>query len=254
MPLKSSWLTKLWLFIKGHLSMDKRVAAYCRVSTEMQTGGMESQIRVLKTYCEQNGINNVEFYTDEGISGTKSSRPALDRMMAAVEKDEISSVVVYSFSRFARSTTHLLNALQIFKKKGVHFVSLTEKIDTNSAVGVAIFSILASISQLERDLIADRVKIGLANARAKGKLIGRKKMRDSDLIRKLLKSGVSYRQISFIAKCSHGSVSAERASMKREEAELKAKLAAQAEAEKELEKLTAKFPEMPGSATPTVES
>ena len=78
-------------------------------------------------------------------------------------------MVVYSFSRFARSTTHLLSALQTFKKKEVHFVSLTEKIDTNSAVGVAIFSILASISQLERDLIADRVKIGLANARAKGK-------------------------------------------------------------------------------------
>lgn len=203
--------------------MEKHVACYCRVSTELQQGGMESQIRVLKTYCEQNKINNVEFYTDEGISGTKSSRPALDRMMAAVERDEISAVVVYSFSRFARSTTHLLTALQIFKKKGVHFVSLTEKIDTNSAVGVAIFSILASISQLERDLIADRVKIGLANARAKGKLIGRKKMRDSDLIRKLLKAGMSYRNISVVAKCSHGSVSAELAALRREEAAAKEK-------------------------------
>lgn len=121
-----------------------------------------------------------------------------------MDRDEISSVVVYSFSRFARSTTHLLSALQTFKKKEVHFVSLTEKIDTNSAVGVAIFSILASISQLERDLIADRVKIGLANARAKGKLIGRKKLRDSDLIRKLLGAGMSYRNISLVAKCSHG--------------------------------------------------
>lgn len=222
----------------------KRVACYCRVSTELQTGGMESQIRVLKTYCEQNNITEVEFYTDEGISGTKSSRPALDRMMSAVEKDEISSVVVYSFSRFARSTTHLLNALQIFKKKGVHFVSLTEKIDTNSAVGVAIFSILASISQLERDLIADRVKIGLANARAKGKLIGRKKMRDSDLIRKLLKAGMSYRQISIVAKCSHGSVSAERAAMKREEEELKKKLIEQAEVEKQLQETGIVFPEI----------
>jgi DNA invertase Pin-like site-specific DNA recombinase len=184
----------------------KRIACYCRVSTLDQSSGMESQVRVLKQYCEQNGIKEVEFFTDEGVSGTKHSRPALDRMMSAVENDEISSVVVYSFSRFARSTTHLLNALQIFKKKNVHFVSLTEKIDTNSAVGIAIFSILASISQLERDLIADRVKIGLANARAKGKLIGRKKMRDSDLIRKLLKSGLTFRAISVIAKCSHGSV------------------------------------------------
>lgn len=224
--------------------MGKKVACYCRVSTDLQQGGMESQIRVLKLYCEQNNIADVEFYTDEGISGTKSSRPALDRMMKAVDQDEISSVVVYSFSRFARSTTHLLNALQVFKKKGVHFVSLTEKIDTNSAVGVAIFSILASISQLERDLIADRVKIGLANARAKGKLIGRKKMRDSDLIRKLLKAGMSYRNISVVAKCSHGSVSAERAAMTREEAEAKAKLEAQEKSEKDLHATSTIFPDL----------
>lgn len=195
--------------------------------------------------CQSNSIEAVEFFTDEGISGTKASRPALDRLMTAVEQDEISSVVVYSFSRFARSTTHLLQALQLFKKKGVHFVSLTEKIDTNSAVGVAIFSILAAISQLERDLIADRVKIGLANAKAKGKLVGRKKMRDSDLIRKLLKAGMSYRNISIVAKCSHGSVSAERAAMRREEEELKKKLAEQAEAERQLQENGVFFPEIP---------
>jgi DNA invertase Pin-like site-specific DNA recombinase len=203
---------------------DKKVACYARVSTDMQQGGMESQVRVLKKYCEQNEITNAEFFTDEGISGTKSSRPALDRMMAAVEAGEVSQVVVYSFSRFARSTTHLLNALQKFKAKGVHFISLSEKIDTNTAIGVAIFSILASIAQLERDLIADRVKIGLANARAKGKLIGRKKLRDSDLIRKLLKSGLTYRAIGVIAKCSHGSVHQEKLAMKRDEEAAKKKL------------------------------
>jgi DNA invertase Pin-like site-specific DNA recombinase len=123
-------------------------------------------------------------------------------------------------------------------------VSLTEKIDTNSAVGVAIFSILAAISQLERDLIADRVKIGLANARAKGKLIGRKKMRDSDLIRKLLRAGMSYRNISVVAKCSHGSVSAERQAMKREEAELKKKLEEQSETERKMQEGGIVFPEI----------
>ena len=224
--------------------MEKRTAAYCRVSTFDQATGMESQVRVLKTYCEQNGITNIEFFCDEGISGTKSSRPALDRMMAAVEAGEISTCIVYSFSRFARSTTHLLNALNRFKATGTAFVSLTERIDTNSAVGVAIFSILASISQLERDLISDRVKCGLANARAKGRLIGRKKMRDSDLIRKLLKAGMSYRKISLVAKCSHGSVSAERAAMRREEAELKKKLADQAETEKRLQSTGSVFPDI----------
>jgi DNA invertase Pin-like site-specific DNA recombinase len=216
-----------------------------------QATGMESQVRVLKTYCEQNNISNVEFFCDEGVSGTKSSRPALDRMMTAVENDEVSTVIVYSFSRFARSTTHLLSALQVFKKKGVQFVSITERIDTNSAVGIAIFSILASISQLERDLIADRVKIGLANARAKGRLIGRKKMRDSDLIRKLLKAGMSYRNISLVAHCSHGSVSAERAAMKREEAEQKRKLEEQAQAEKELQEASSIFPEIPATPATT---
>jgi DNA invertase Pin-like site-specific DNA recombinase len=94
-------------------------------------------------------------------------------------------------------------------------------------------------------LIADRVKCGLANARAKGKLIGRRKLRDSDLIRKLIKSGLSYRQISVIAKCSHGSVSAERAAMKRDELELTKKLEGQAAAEKELRELGTIFPEIP---------
>lgn len=224
--------------------MEKRLACYARVSTIDQTTGLESQIRVLKQYCESNSIEKVEFYTDEGISGTKSSRPGLDRLMLAVQNDEISSVVVYSFSRFARSTTHLLQALQTFKKKDVHFVSLTEKIDTNSAVGLAIFSILAAISQLERDLISDRVRVGLANARAKGRLIGRKKLRDSDLIRKLLKAGMSYRQISVVAKCSHGSVSAERAAMRKEDLELKRKLEEQAAAEQQLQESAVIFPEL----------
>jgi DNA invertase Pin-like site-specific DNA recombinase len=220
-------------YFGGSNMKEKKVFCYARVSTDMQQGGMESQIRVLKAYCEQNNLRNVEFYTDEGISGTKASRPALDRMMAAVDNDEATSVIVYSFSRFARSTTHLLNALQIFKKKGVHFISLSEKIDTNTAIGVAIFAILASISQLERDLISDRVRIGLANARAKGRIVGRKKMRDSDLIRKLLKSGLTYRAISSIAKTSHGSVHQEKLAMKREEAEAQKKfLEAQAEQQK----------------------
>ncbi|MCE3009689.1 MAG: recombinase family protein [Proteobacteria bacterium] len=196
-----------------------KVALYARVSTDQQSTGLESQVRILKDYCAKNDVQNYELFTDEGISGTKSSRPALDRMMSAVNNGEISSVIVYSFSRFARSTTHLLNALQIYKCKNVSFVSITEKIDTSTPVGLAVFSILAAISQLERDLICERVKAGLANAKAKGRLIGRKKQRDSDLIRKLLKAGMTFRQIAQIAKCSHGSVWAEKSLMLKEEAD-----------------------------------
>ena len=197
--------------------MKKIIAAYARVSTNLQATGLESQIRVLKQYFEYQGVTEYEIFMDEGISGTKASRPSLDRLMKAVEDGQVSQVVCYSFSRFARSTTHLLNALQKFKSHGVNFVSISEKIDTETPVGIAIFSILAAISQLERDLIAERVRIGLANARAKGKQIGRKKLRNSALIRGLLNAGMSYRKVSLIARCSHGSVHAEVMAMRKEE-------------------------------------
>jgi len=83
------------------------------------------------------------------------------------------------------------------------------------------FTVLAAVSQLERELIVERVKIGLANARAKGKLIGRKKMRNSEMIRALRKKGLTYRAISELCSCSHGSVHQEILAMKKEEAQQK---------------------------------
>ena len=109
------------------------------VSTDQQTTGLEAQVRALKDYCHLNKIEDFELFTDEGISGTKSSRPALDRMMAMVRTGEASCVVVYSFSRFARSTTNMLNGLETMKANNCNFVSLTEKIDTNSPIGKAVF-------------------------------------------------------------------------------------------------------------------
>jgi DNA invertase Pin-like site-specific DNA recombinase len=178
---------------KEELMSNKKVCLYARVSTQDQASGLESQVRSLNDYCRMNNITHYEIFANEGISGTKSSRPALDRMMKVVRDNEAECVVVYSFSRFARSTTHLLQGLEEMKKTNTGFVSLTEKIDTNSPIGKAVFVIISAIAALERDLIAERVKNGLANARAKGKLIGRKKLRDSDLIRKLLKAGMTYR-------------------------------------------------------------
>ena len=93
----------------------KKAFLYLRCSTDKQT--VESQLHSLKLYCEQNQIENYEIFTDEGVSGAKSSRPALNRMMEAVERDEATQVILFSFSRFARSTTHLLQALQKFKEK-----------------------------------------------------------------------------------------------------------------------------------------
>jgi len=148
-------------------------------------------------------------YEDENQSGVKQSRPALDRMMNDVRNGLVEKVIVYSFSRYARSVTHLLRALEEFKKLNIGFVSVTESIDTNTPLGSAVFTILAAVSTLERDLIVERVRNGLANAKAKGVRIGRLKTRDSDLIRKLKASGMTYRQIAHISRCSSGAVGAD---------------------------------------------
>jgi DNA invertase Pin-like site-specific DNA recombinase len=169
------------------VSQNRVTALYVRVSTQDQSSGMDSQLRTLKEFCEKNNITRFEVFADEGISGGKVSRPALDRMMSLVREGKIDRVIVYSFSRYARSVTHLLNGLEEFKKMNVSFTSYTEKVDTESPMGRAFFVIIAAISQLERELIVERVKNGLKNAKIRGKLIGRRKTRPSELIRQLLK-------------------------------------------------------------------
>jgi DNA invertase Pin-like site-specific DNA recombinase len=201
--------------------MKKRYAIYARVSTADQKFGLESQIRTLKEHCEKNKIEDYELFTDENFSGAKTSRPSLDRMMAAMRNGEISVICVYSFSRFARSTTHLLTAMEEMNKKNCEFISITEKIETNSPMGRAFFTVIAAISQLERELIVERVKNGLRNAKLKGKILGRKKTRNSVLIRALLKSGMTFRAAAKVAKCSQGSIGLEKREMLREENEEK---------------------------------
>lgn len=186
----------------------RKVCLYCRVSTDNQQGGLESQIRALKEWCVRNQVLEYELFTDEGISGAKESRPALNRLMTMDENKEVEQVIVFSFSRFARSTSHLLKGLKTFKESDTRFISITESIDTNSPLGVALYTILGALAQLEREMIIERVR-ELANAKAKGKRIGRVKKRNSVLIRSLIEAKLSYREIARISKASHGSVHAE---------------------------------------------
>lgn len=168
-------------------------------------------------------MKEYEIFTDHGVSGAKESRPALDKMMERVKKNEAEQVIVFAFSRFARSTMHLLKGLQIFKDHKTRFVSVTESIDTDSPLGLALFTILGSLAQLERSMIQERVKAGMRNAKAKGRQIGRVRKRNDALISSLLEAGLSFREVARIAKCSHGSVSASK----------KEWLAKKAQAEKE---------------------
>jgi len=151
----------------------KRVAVYCRVSTTDQT--CDNQLRDLREYCRARGWTEVREFIDTGISGTKEKRPALDKMMAEVKARRI-DVVVVAFDRFGRSVRHLVDALELFHHLNVEFISLREQVDTGSALGQAIFTIIAAIAQLERSLIVERVKAGLRRARAEGQKLGRPRL------------------------------------------------------------------------------
>ena len=115
-----------------------RAALYARVSTSEQHP--ENQLIDLRRYARDRGFDVVEEYVDRGISGTKDTRPALDRMMDMARKRKLDAILVWRFDRFARSVRHLVMALEELDGLGVRFVSYQESIDTQSAIGRAMFS------------------------------------------------------------------------------------------------------------------
>src|ERR1700693_780275 len=148
-----------------------RIGIYARVSTKDQS--CELQVRDLRTYCTARGFDLVKEYVDVGQSGAKDSRPELNKLMDDARKRQFDSVICWRFDRFARSTKHLLTALEEFRSLGIQFISYQENIDTSSALGQALFTIVSAVAQLERDLMRERVTAGIRNARANGKKLGR---------------------------------------------------------------------------------
>jgi len=185
-----------------------KVALYSRVSTDKQITGLESQRRALEDYCKSKGISEYEVFEDFNIGGAKESRPQLDRMMKEVREGKFSAVIVYSFSRFARSTRYLLASLEEFSLLKVNFVSVSENIDLATPMGRAMFVIIAAIASLERELIVERVRNGMINAKAKGKRIGRPQTINDELIATLRAENYSYREISKMLNIGQGSITA----------------------------------------------
>ncbi len=176
-------------------STPARVALYCRVSTSEQS--TDSQLLDLRRYTRERGWQLFKEYTDDGISGTKDSRPALNELMNDAKKRRYDAVLVWRFDRFARSTKHLILALEEFRNLGIDFVSYQENIDTSSPLGSAIFTIISAVAQLERDIIAERVKAGLRRAKENGKKLGRPKVQvDLDQVKALHSQGYSTRAIA----------------------------------------------------------
>jgi len=184
-----------------------RTAIYARVSTKDQSCAL--QIRDLKAHCAARKFTIFREYTDEGESGAKNSRPKLDELMADARKRKFEAIVVWRFDRFARSTKHLLLALEEFRSLGIQFISYQENIDTTSPLGQALFTIVSAVAQLERDLIRERVNAGLRHARACGKQLGRpRRIVDQDEIVRLKEEGASLRDIAEVLGVGYGTVRA----------------------------------------------
>ena len=172
-----------------------RAAIYGRVSTN-NGQNPEMQVRELREYCQRRGWQIAGEYVDEGISGAKEKRPALDRLINDARRRKFDAVVVYRYDRFARSLRQLVNALEEFRALGIEFVSIHEGVDTSTPNGRLVFGIFASIAEFERELIRDRVKSGLRNAVAKGKRLGRPRSGlDAAEIRRLRAQGASWRAV-----------------------------------------------------------
>jgi DNA invertase Pin-like site-specific DNA recombinase len=153
----------------------QRVALYYRVSTTDQSTAMQRDD--LRRYAKARGFTISQEFSDEGVSGAKAKRPGLDRLMDGARKRLFDVVLVWRFDRFARSTIHLLSALEEFRQLKVAFISYNENIDTTTPMGAAMFTIVSAIAELERSIIRERVTAGVRRSitsRAKeGKTWGR---------------------------------------------------------------------------------
>jgi DNA invertase Pin-like site-specific DNA recombinase len=173
----------------------ENAAIYARVSTSDHES-CDMQLRDLREYCQQRGWNAVE-YVDTGVSGAKASREQLDRLMQDARRRKVDVVICWRFDRFARSTKHLLNALEEFQFLGISFVSHQEAIDTTSPMGKLLFTIVSAMAEMERAILIERVKAGVAAAKAKGKSCGRpRKLFRRDTAIEMRGLGYSWRKIA----------------------------------------------------------
>src|SRR6266568_654869 len=173
-----------------------RVALYARTSTSRdQNPAM--QLEDLRRLAQQRGWEIVGEFVDVGYSGSKDRRPELDRMMGEIGRGKIDVVAVWRFDRFARSVRHLVVALEDFRARGIDFISASDGIDTSTPAGRFTFHVIGAVAELEREIIRERTRAGLASARRRGVRIGRPSVVvDLARARMLREQGTSLRKVA----------------------------------------------------------
>ena len=180
-----------------------RAVAYARVSTLL---GQDPQLQLIhiREYCANKGYHLVQEYVDLGISGTTERRPALSQMMNDAQRGKIDVVICAGLDRISRSTKHFLTLFEDLRHNKVTLVSLRENLDFSSPVGAMVATLLSSVAQLERSLIAERIKVALAAKKiaaqqtGNGWRCGRKPLPDEivNQVMEMRQSGLSIRQIA----------------------------------------------------------
>ena len=160
-------------------------------------GANPEQLRLLAAWLlEQEAEEVVMESTDQGVSGCKESRPALNRLMADACRRRFDAILVWKIDRFGRSLKHLVNALAELAALGVAFISLRDNLDLSTPSGRLMFQIIGAMAEFERALIQERVRAGLRNARAKRRRLGRPRVIvDASKIASLRAQGRSWAQI-----------------------------------------------------------
>jgi DNA invertase Pin-like site-specific DNA recombinase len=178
------------------MNSPKRVALYARVSTSNGQQDPEMQLRELREYAKHREMTIVGEYIDR-MTGSKDSRPSLNRLMADAGQRKFDAVLVWKLDRFGRSLRHLVNALAELEALGLTFVSLRDNLDLSTPSGRLMFQIIGAMAEFERSLIQERVKAGMRNARAKGKRLGRPRADvDESRVQALRASGASWRALA----------------------------------------------------------
>lgn len=182
-----------------------RVAIYARVSTSDQRADL--QVDDLRQIASQRGWQVVGEYVDQGVSGMKDSRPQLDAMMRRVHQGGIDIIGVWKLDRLARSVRHLIITLDELRAMKVEFFSARDAIDTSTPAGRFCWTVIGAVGELERELIVERTKAGLAAARRRGKVLGRPRVLvDLERVRQLRAAGKSVREIARIMKTARSTV------------------------------------------------
>jgi DNA invertase Pin-like site-specific DNA recombinase len=177
------------------------------------------QIRELRDFVNRSGWKIFNEYTDKGYTGANTKKPVFAEMMYEARKRKFDVLLVWKLDRLSRSLKDLINTLDELGSLGIHFISYDNNLDTTTPTGKLVFQIIGAVAEFEKDIIRERVRAGLENARQKGKRLGRPTV-NNDILEKALilrKQGLSFRKIETQLGVGEGTI---RKKIKRKSCEL----------------------------------